>query len=829
MLVQRQNIFFLVIFLVITTACSTSKNKFINREYHTLNTRYNVLFNGKEAFAIGLDILESVHEDNFFELLPVEPITLNGENFDETTVVPGFDRAEDKAVKAIQKHSMNIKTVQYNRQIDDAYLLLGKARYYDRRFFPALEAFNFLLENNAAYGTYTQGRIWKEKTNIRLNNNDLAIKNLRPLLGTLKTKDPNYSLSHATIGEAFINKRQLDSASFFLSRAARDEKNKQKKGRYLFISGQLHEALGEKEAALEAYNQIIRLKRKVPRKFTINAKMKRFLLAGEKDSIADQIAFRRMLNNYENKSYRHSIYRTMATYFKGKQNDSLTQHYLKQSLQSPSIDVFTQIYNYNDLIDLSFNKGNYLRAGLYLDSLIPLYGEQSLQRKRTQRKRDNLAGVIYNETIVKETDSLLYLMRLSKEEQRLFFKEAIDKKRETERLAIAKKAPKKRLFTIGKEENRFYFYNPSLVVKGKQQYRSTWGNRPNVDNWRNASLLRMLENQPSTENKKAALVKEIIVESPESFMVQLAKRAANIDSIRNNNHRAYLQLGMIYKEKYKNNELAIDRLTHLLRQNPLEKYAAPARYHLYKIYEKTDIVLANQYKETLLRENPKTPFALVLRNLNTSALDEIQTPETQYAQLLEKFNAQQFEAVIQESKALEAINSGSDFEPKLKLLKANAIGRLEGVSAWIKALQEVVEDFEKTPEGDYAKSLLSQINASEGLAENGKNYSNYKWVFPFSKKDSLKSAVFYTRFSKEIKEYMPRWEVTLDSYDIEFNFVVVHGIRQRNRIDAWIKNELKEKENFKNTNYFVVLTREYRNIIKNKTWEVTAISNEELR
>jgi hypothetical protein len=41
--------------------------------------------------------------------------------------------AETKATKAIQKHSMNIDG--RNFQIDEAYLLLGKARYYDQGLF----------------------------------------------------------------------------------------------------------------------------------------------------------------------------------------------------------------------------------------------------------------------------------------------------------------------------------------------------------------------------------------------------------------------------------------------------------------------------------------------------------------------------------------------------------------------------------------------------------------------------------------------------------------------------------------------------------------------
>ena len=75
---------------------------------------------------------------------------MRGESEDRTTIIPGFDRAEEKAVKAIQKHSLKVENEQHNRKIDDAYLLLGKARYYDRRFLPALEAFNFLIESRTA-------------------------------------------------------------------------------------------------------------------------------------------------------------------------------------------------------------------------------------------------------------------------------------------------------------------------------------------------------------------------------------------------------------------------------------------------------------------------------------------------------------------------------------------------------------------------------------------------------------------------------------------------------------------------------------------------------
>ena len=41
------------------------------------------------------------------------------EKTEQSTLVPGFSRAEEKAVKAIQKHSMNIKGIQRNSKIDE--------------------------------------------------------------------------------------------------------------------------------------------------------------------------------------------------------------------------------------------------------------------------------------------------------------------------------------------------------------------------------------------------------------------------------------------------------------------------------------------------------------------------------------------------------------------------------------------------------------------------------------------------------------------------------------------------------------------------------------
>ena len=88
---------------MLVTGCSTRKNTAGTRFYHALTTRYNVYFNGHEAYKAGLAAQQQGNKDNYMELLPLYPIN------NPTTAGIGasdFDRAIEKAQKAIRQHSI---------------------------------------------------------------------------------------------------------------------------------------------------------------------------------------------------------------------------------------------------------------------------------------------------------------------------------------------------------------------------------------------------------------------------------------------------------------------------------------------------------------------------------------------------------------------------------------------------------------------------------------------------------------------------------------------------------------------------------------------------
>lgn len=809
----------LLVLVGMVWSCSTTKKGVFNRQYHALTTKYNVLFNGKEAFAVGDAILGQAFEENFYELLPVEPINLRGENFDETTIVPGFDRAEEKAVKAIQKHSIKIDETQYNSQIDEAYLLLGKARYFDRRFFPALEAFNFLLESGANPSVYTEGKIWREKTNIRLNNVELAVENLGPLVQSLTSKNKFYPLANATLADAFIRLRQMDSASFYIQRAAAHEPKRKNRARYLFISGQLLEGMNQLDSARLAYVMISELKRKAPRNILIEAKIKQSILNPSLEFEEKQDEVARLLNNYENEPYAHSIHSALAKMYLNQGEDSLALAYFDKSLQAATVDSYTEIQNYQELVRYYFENGSYIETGQYLDRLLSFFDPSSTRYKQLSRQLENLSDVIIYEETVKETDSILKITALSDTEQLDYFQSFIDQKLLLAKNELEAKEDRSRFQLLGRSSSTFYFYNSNLILQGKQNYLARWGSRPNVDNWRSALAIENINQVDTASLENITLKPQIIKETPENFVASLPQSEEERDSIKSLNHRAYLQLGMIYKEKFKNYPLAEERLMHLISQEPADELKVQALYHLFRMASTQNDPLAAEYKSILLEEYPQTAFAQLISDPENFDNSELITPEALYKDILELFQKQQFTEAREAIEPLMILASGSSIEPKAALLKAHISGRLNGVEAWKLALADVTSAYSATEEAKNAKALIEEIEAYDDLKESGVVYKNYKWIFPFLSSEMKQSQDFFEEIKTSLQTVKQRWEVSLDPFNEEYIFVVVHGIRDPKEVKNIETNGGLVELIQRNSENFVALASQYRTILKNKNWK----------
>tara|TARA_B100001057_G_scaffold76834_2_gene71595 strand:- start:260 stop:2659 length:2400 start_codon:yes stop_codon:yes gene_type:complete len=790
----------------------------LNRKYHTLNTKYNVLFNGKEALKIGESIIKATLEDDFYDILEIDPILLKGEEFDQTTIVPGFKKAEDNAVKAIQKHSMKFNGLQKNKQIDEAYLLLGKARYYDRRFFPAIEAFNFLLDNNIDESAFIEGRIWREKTNIRLQNNQIAINNLRSLSRNLINTNKSFGIANATVAQAFLNLKKLDSANFYITRAGTYEKNNDLKVRYKYITAQINERIGNLDLALFYYQSIVNMNWKAQRKFWINSKINALRLSNiiyDTDFIEP---VKELLDLYENQKFSHTINRSLALYYLNKNIDSLAQDYLSISLNSEGIDTPTKKKNYRDLIDLNLKNQEYVKTGIYLDSLLLVLPNKSIEQKKALREKENLSDILFFENQFRETDSLITLLKFNKEQQLNFFRNFLSKKREIaiKKIQEQETTKKSKSFFLKKNKPGFYFYNPTEVLKGKQIYLSTWGRRPNIDNWRDKTIVRFETFDKNNINSNEYKISEIQVESPEFYVNKLPKKTI-LDSLIKKNSQAALKLGILYKEKYKAKDLAIKNLKYIVDNKLDTIFLAPALYNLHNIFNPDSLKLANYYKNELIINYPNSTYAQFFIDPDNFDEGEFRTPKSFYLKALLKFKKREYNDAFRTLDKARLLIENTDWEPKAALLRAQIIGRLNGKKRWIQELKNIIVQY---PNSNIAQKVNADLELFKlSSDEKTKTVVEFKWVFPFKKNQKFKQKELIDSLKSNIENFkFNNWKITNDTYDSEHKFIVIHGIKSKTRALRIKENLPKTTLKLIDSNNFITLSSQYQKLFIEKAW-----------
>jgi len=806
-----------------------------------MGTYYNVLYNGNIALESGRSAVDNAATDNFWELLPIERMQVQ-----EDVFLPGqsknqdFERAEEKAIKAVQKHGMNIKGKEFNPQIDEAYLLLGKARYFDQRFIPALEAFNYILYKYPASDKINTAKVWREKTNIRLENNELAIQNLSKLIEEEPLEDQDLADANAILAQAFINVKAKDSALAKLVIAADFTKKKNEEARFNYIIGQLYNEFGKVDSANIAFDKIIDMHRKIPRPYYINAHLAK---AANFDMVnGDKLAFQEYLTdleeNRENRPFLDKIYYRIAEFHRGNQQDSLAIAYYNKSLRTNLGDKELKSRDYETLGNMNFDKAEYKLAGAYYDSTMTNLKRNSKPYRVINRKRENLEDVIRYEDIARNNDSILGLVKMPESDQLAFFTdytnelkaiaEAEAEKAEAEArrntgLQTATITNAKGIVNTGARggtpgKQIFYFYNPTTVAYGKNEFVKIWGDRELKDNWRlsdtKGSTFKALDDQELTVDKA-----EDERFDPAFYMAQIPSDQKVLDSLAKERNFAYYQLGTIYKEKFNEFQLARVKLEKLLQNNPEERLILPSKYNLYKIYMELGLNQnAEATKTDIINNHPDSRYAQILLNPNSGLDEDENSPERLYDGIYKQFGNQEYASVI--TKAEEYIDrfEGDPMVPKFEILKASAKGRLYGFEDYKEGVNYIALTYPNSEEGKKAEEILKTaipvMSNKEFKANDDAKRFNVLYTFTNADREHMEE------FVKQLDEAIEKIKyfdlsTSMDVYDTNTSFVVVHGLTSAQGATGFAEL-LKENKQKIERNYYAISSPNYEIVQRHK-------------
>jgi tetratricopeptide (TPR) repeat protein len=839
------------LFFIFLIACSTKKDKFINRNFQALNTEFNVLYNGDIALQKGIADLKFNFTDNYWEILPIERLQITDEILEsEKSLDPNFERSEDKAIKAIQKRSMLIGGTERNPQIDEAHLLLGKSRYYSQRFIPALEAFNYILYKYPNSSRIYEAKIWREKTNIRLENDALAVNNLTKLLNEIKFKDQIFSDAHASLAQAYLNLDDFDNAVKSTKLATEFTKSNEEKARYKFILGQLYEKQNYPDSAYAAYQSVINMKRKSPRAYVVHSHIKQAKQFDFKlgDTVVFLKEYNKLIDEYENRLFLDALFHQKAIFYDKQGNDKEAIFNYNNSLDYQTSDKYLVASNYRNIAEIYFYNAEYRLAGNYYDSTLVSLQPRTREYNAIKKKRVNLEDVIKYEAIVTRNDSILNIVSLSEPERKAYFEKYIAeiKKKEEEALRKQEEYEAKQAQSndnpyaqnintsstqmskpvgISASGNTFYFYNPATVAQGKLDFAKRWGKRKPDGYWRISAT-----NQPKElldeEDEEVASNRDLLNDKPEKidprlttafYSSQLPNSQIEIDSIADERNFAYYQLGVIYKEKFKEYQLSANRFELLLDSNPEDRLILPALYNLYKVYEIINPSQAVAIKNQIISQYPNSRYTQILTNQvsGDAAIDD--NPTVAYAQLYKMFENGDYRNLL--PKLDEAIDkfTGDEIVPKIEFLKANTLGKLKGLGEYKSALNYVSLTYPNVSEGKEAESFLNnRLPQLESLDFNQNDPLSYKILYQADDLEGIKTKVLIEKVSKFIKDRgLNSLKTSIDIYTMEQNFFVMHGIQTESDAKE-IVSILKEYKDYKITEPAIVISNENYAVVQIK-------------
>ncbi len=763
-----------------------------------------------------------------------------------------IDRAEEKATKAIQKHNMLIDGQEYNPQMKDAFMLLGKARYYDQRYFPALEAFNYIISKYDDIKYIRTAEIWREKVYLRLENYNRVIQNLTTILNDTVVELPTEDrITAATaLTQTYIDVEDYQSALPALEYAIQLEKDKTKLARYLFVKGQLYDSLHKPDSADIAYNQIIDYKRRIPRIYRLQAFAQKAAHFDYEtgDTTAQLEHLTELLVNRENRPYLDIVNYRIAEHYRAIDSMPVAILYYNDALRSNTPDHGMKYRIYKTLGNYYFDQTDYKLAGAYYDSTMVNLPEASREYRHFRRKRLNLNDVIFYESVAVRDDSILQLVRMSPVQQKAYFQTYVDSIKavaiaEAKQAAEAQRHAKRMSNMFTRQQSQaggvvgFYFYNPAQVANGRKAFEKIWGHRELQDNWRTEKGQPKSKKETKDEEQSFDYLAAIEADprfDADTYIKQLPTDTAVIDSISDERNFAYYQLGVIYRVQFKEYQLAADKFEGLLANAPEERLVLPSKYNLYKIYsEINQPAKADKWKQNIITQHPESRYAKILRNPQ-SLKNSNENPIVVYNGLYKRYDNADYTNLLADLDHYITVFTGNAIVPKMELLKAVVKGRLYGYKVYGEALNYVALTYPQTEEGKKAEDIIQNDLpkiASARFQTQGQGF--YNLIYPFKTSERQTAMLLKTEIdSAMVKLKVNNLRTSIDVYSPDTIFVVVQKLLSKRGAEGFgekVKQQFiednKERRGTKNDfkvdwNSFGISSRNYEVLQMHKNLEL---------
>ncbi|MEI6900132.1 MAG: tetratricopeptide repeat protein, partial [Bacteroidota bacterium] len=644
--------------------------------------------------------------------------------------------AINKSIKTIQKHSLYFNRKEYNRWIDDTYLLMGKAYFYKQDYPMARRTFEFVIKTYNTSDIKYDAMLWQIQANLQLGDFNKAEPMLDMMQGKLdqgKVPEKYQKELNLIYANYFILQKNYTPAIEYLNRALYYNLNRRLKTRCMFILAQISQLNGDLDRASTLYKQVIKRASNFDMEF--NAKINLAMCYGGKGGNREFIVkkLKKMLRDDKNKDYQDQIHYALAQISLKDADTSEAIIALKSSVSTSRTNNYQKSISALQLADIYFIKQKYPDAQAYYDSTMQFLPKSFPNYKEISKKTITLTELVNNLQTIQREDSLQKLAGMTEKERfqvidkmisAIIAEEMKQKQEEFDRQQnLNMFGPSKGTVGSGQSTGSWYFYNPSTLANGFSNFMKKWGRRKSEDNWFLSNKISM--NLPTEETKdsiinptdtvggKKAMAKS---NNPKDRKYYLQNIPSTPDQIKESTGKiidSYYNVGFIYIEGLKDYGKSTESFETLLQRFPDNKYNVATCYELYLLFKEIDNKpKSDYYKNLILTKYPDTDFAKLVSNPNfyKEMQSKSQEMNVLYEDTYKAFQSQQYYMVINNTdQAHVKYPADTTLMPRFDYLKALSLGKIEVIDSLVIAMQRIIVKYPKSPVQPLAQNVLSLL------------------------------------------------------------------------------------------------------------------------
>ncbi len=771
--------------LIALSACSTKKNTSGTRFYHAVTARFNIYFNGHEAFKEGVLEQQKGHKDNYTSLLPMYNVR------NKQTAAMGksnFETAIEKCEKAIKQHSIKAKPKanvnkrkseeekafrarkEFNPFLKNAWLLMGKAQFQQGNFIEAASTFNYITTLYAGQPEVVSvARAYLARCYVELewpyDAEDVLNKLRRDSISPEGQREYNASYTDYLI---FV--QQYEEAIPYLVKTIRKESNKQQRARLNFLLGQLYHETGRNAEAYKALRSVIRANPPYELSFNAQILQTEVMSKGNHNKMIKKL--QRMARNKKNADYKDQIYYAIGNIYMANKDTALCIGAYEKGVKESTQNGIAKAMVLLRLGEVYWDKEDYINAQRCYAELVNVLDKEHESYTEAERRSDILTELEPHLSAIKLQDSLQWLAKLPEKERNEAIDRVIKALKEKEKEEARKEMEAKMKDNMAttsaataagntsgqgtsarQQSSIWYFYNPTVVAQGKNLFSRTWGKRQLEDNWRRSH---------KSEDRIGEFGEYDYSEPDDSLTAALADSIARADSIAEVQQRmadslandphsreyylqqipfteeqlqvsndllrdALYQAGILEMEKLENFERARRTLLRLINTFPDVNDKDNIYYHLFLINGRlNDVAEAEFYKQRLIEEFPESKYAVMLVNprYELYARHGKHIEDSLYAATYEAYVRDDYPEVMRNYEM-----SATDFPEgahRAKFMFLQAMSQLYSGQrdSFLVTLKQVIDTYPKDEITEMAQSIMKGIQNGRLLMDEKYNASD---------------------------------------------------------------------------------------------------------